>query len=75
MLAVFNIYRLLYGSSYWHWCSHIGPRAYMAIQCHYDLEAHLGHIITYIYYMSSKIDIVTNFRRHVIIQSNQQMAY
>ena len=26
----------------------MGPRAYMAIQCQYDLEAQLGHIITFL---------------------------
>ena len=31
-----------------YWGSHIGQRAYMAIQCQYDLEAHLGHILTFL---------------------------
>ena len=41
--------------SYWHWGSHIGPRAkslrpIWLPQCQYDIEAHLGHTITCIYH-------------------------
>ena len=42
-----NTYRLLYGRGVP--LGHIGTVvAYMAIQCQYDLEAHLGHIITFL---------------------------
>ena len=42
--------------------SHIGPRAksfrpIQLPQCQYDKEAHLGHIITCIYHMASRLGV------------------
>ena len=48
--------------SYWHLGSHIGPMAYMALQCQYDLEAHLGHIITFLLHRRNSIISVAPVR-------------
>ena len=41
-------------------------RAYMAIQCQYDLEAHLGHIITCIYRATNRQDSFTFIQDNTI---------
>ena len=52
--------------SYWHCGSLIGLRAYMAIQCQYDLEAQLGHIITFLLHPRKLFCLFVSFFCHCI---------